>query len=176
MHAKLLKVRAAIGEELLRMLIARFKMLRISNSLVPDQQVQESSVIYADPVFDTLLSLLLPKIEGLVGHDLHPTYSFARLYSANSVLKRHVDRAACEISVSIPIWSDSGTFDPIFFEIDDERKAVELEPGDIVLFRGCELPHWRDPATSEHFLIFLHYVNAAGPHSSWKYDKREHLA
>ena len=81
-------------------------------------------------------------------------------------LEKHTDRAACEISISIHISSNIKEHWPIFIKTPDvvamnsksskqktfteiEKKGdvvgVRLNPGDGVLYKGCERPHWRDP-------------------------------
>ena len=54
--------------------------------------------------------------------------------------------------------------------------VADLGPGDAMLYRGCECPHWRDAFDGEQCAqVFLHYVDADGPYSEWRYDKRERL-
>ncbi len=54
--------------------------------------------------------------------------------------------------------------------------AVDLHPGDAVLFRGIERTHWRDAYDGEAAVqLFLHYVDRDGPYREWKFDKRAHL-
>ena len=50
---------------------------------------------------------------------------------------------------------------------------IMLEEGDAVLYRGCEVVHWREPYTEGTKLAqaFLHYVDANGPYTEWKNDK-----
>lgn len=168
-----LQVRAAISNGVLELLAARLEMLHTNiNSLRKDTQVEGSLVVSGDPVFDTLMLSMLPRIEALVKCSLYPTYSFGRLYQRQSVLNKHTDRAACEFSVSIPIWSEHGKIDPLYFE---GHGSKYLNFGDFVVYRGCEIAHWREPATGEFFAVFLHYVDATGPSASWKYDKRQYI-
>ena len=49
-----------------------------------------------------------------------------------------------------------------------------LEEGDAVLYKGCEVDHWREPYTEGTKLaqVFLHYVDANGPYTEWKNDKK----
>ena len=54
-----------------------------------------------------------------------------------------------------------------------------MEPGDIVIYRGCDLAHWRDPFNapedSWHIQAFFHYVDANGPYPEFKWDRRPML-
>ena len=57
---------------------------------------------------------------------------------------------------------------------------ADLEPGDLVIYRGCDLEHWREPFTIEdenawHVQGFFHYVDKNGPFKDYKFDKRESL-
>ena len=58
---------------------------------------------------------------------------------------------------------------PIFIT----NTAVMLEEGDAVLYKGCEVEHWREPYTegTKQAQVFLHYVDANGPYTEWKNDK-----
>jgi hypothetical protein len=43
-----------------------------------------------------------------------------------------------------------------------EGKEVKLDIGDMLIYSGCELEHWREPFTGENCgQVFLHYNNAA---------------
>ena len=52
--------------------------------------------------------------------------------------------------------------------------AVMLEEGDAVLYKGCEVDHWREPYTegTKQAQVFLHYVDANGPYTECKNDKK----
>ncbi|MBU6338549.1 MAG: hypothetical protein KGQ36_01045 [Rickettsiales bacterium] len=47
----------------------------------------------------------------------------------------------------------------------------------MLIYRGCELEHWREPCDSNGCgQVFLHYNNAAMPHAEEnKYDRRAHI-
>lgn len=145
-----------------------------------DVQCPLSPSIYGDPVFDTLLEKVRPEIEKLTGLSLLPTYSYARLYKPDDELKPHIDRKQCEISATItlgydgklwPIWTSEST-DPT-----DNPKSFDIEIGDILLYRGMEINHWRKPYKEgkRQCQVFLHYVDANGKYADFVYDKREKL-
>jgi hypothetical protein len=51
-----------------------------------------------------------------------------------------------------------------------------MAQGDAVLYRGMEKHHWRKKFKGEwQAQVFLHYVDADGPHKEWKFDKRPSL-
>ena len=53
---------------------------------------------------------------------------------------------------------------------------VSLEPGDMIIYRGCDVYHWREPYLGlNHAQVFLHYNDLAGPYRK-QYDGRPILA
>jgi hypothetical protein len=141
-----------------------------------DSQVPNSPHAYGDPFFDLLLERLLPRIEEASGARLFPTYSYFRVYVGGATLSRHTDRPSCEISVTANLGYDSEKIWPIFVESQGQVSAVPLAPGDALLYRGIELPHWREQFEGQRAVqAFLHYVDQNGPHQEWRYDKRPDL-
>ena len=53
-----------------------------------------------------------------------------------------------------------------------------MNVGDAVVYKGCELYHWREKYIEGQWQaqVFLHYVDANGPHAQEKYDRRNKLA
>jgi hypothetical protein len=131
---------------------------------------------YGDPTFDGLLEYLRPRIEAASGLSLYPTYSYFRLYKRGDVLMRHLDRPACEISVTLNLAQSPNEPWPIFVERGNERYAARLSPGDALLYRGCECWHWREAFHGDRLVqVFLHYVDRNGPHRAEKFDRRQTL-
>ena len=121
-----------------------------------DQQVPNTYSIYGDPVFDTLLMKMLPVMNRETGLDVIPTYSYARIYKKGDILKRHKDRPSCEISTTLNLGGDPWS---IFLE----GEKVDLNVGDMLIYEGCKLEHWREPFEGEHCgQVFLHYNNKKG--------------
>jgi hypothetical protein len=156
-----------------------------------DVQVPGAYSVYADFVMETLLMKVLPVMKEKTGMDLIPTYSYARVYQTGSELKRHKDRPSCEISTTLNLGGDNW---PIFIDptgsnnVIDEYKnihkpgapkgvKVDLKPGDMLIYSGCELEHWREPFQGELCgQVFLHYNHADGQFAkSNLYDKRPML-
>jgi len=129
-----------------------------------DQQIPETYSHYADIVMETLLQKVKPIMEKESGVKLTETYSYARIYKKGDELKRHKDRYSCEISTTMNLGGDDW---PIFLEPSGEegKKGVEvnLKPGDMLMYRGCELEHWREPFKGKDCgQVFLHYNDASG--------------
>lgn len=129
---------------------------------------------YNCSVFNGLLLELLPVLEDVAQEQLWPTYSYARIYRRGASLKPHLDRAACEITASITLSTSSELPWPICLESrTGEAIAIGAGPGDLVVFQGTELKHWRDQLQGERQLqLFLHYVRKAGPFSHLRFDAR----
>ncbi len=135
------------------------------------------NVKYGDLVTESLLLTLQPLVERLVNKKLSPTYSYLRVYKKNDSLKCHTDRDACEYSLTLPITFQSDYLWPIFIKDKNDVKIdVELDKGDILLYKGCEVPHGRDPFTGELWIqVFLHYVDPLGEKAGYIFDKRRNL-
>ena len=141
-----------------------------------DRMVPDAPAGYAHPCMEMLLLQLLPTVEALISRPLFPTYSYFRVYRKGCELRRHKDRPACEISVSLCLGCDAAEPYPLFVEGLTGIVGARMEPGDAVIYKGTEVPHWREPFEGEaNTQVFLHYVDQAGPHAAWRYDKRERL-
>ncbi len=147
---------------------SRLKHRTNFTSFDTEQSDQGDTMFYGDPVTDALLVTKKDLMEKETNLKLLPTYTFWRMYTYGADLKKHKDRPSCEYSVTVKINSD-GVKWPIYME----GAAIELENGDAVIYRGCDLAHWRDNFEGDwHAQVFLHYVNANGPHKEWYKDKR----
>ena len=132
---------------------------------------------YGDPIMDTLLNLSLEQMQTLTAKELIPTYSYHRLYTQGTELKRHKDRASCEISTTICIGYNSDYNWPMFISKQEEDKGepVYLNPGDCIIYSGCDLYHWREPFKGKnHAQVFLHYNEKNGEFNNI-YDNRKVL-
>ena len=143
-----------------------------------DYQIPGSYSKYADWVMETLLMFMIPVMKAKTGLELIPTYSYTRLYEKGNILRRHKDRPSCEISTTLHLGGDEW---PIFldpsgqdFVIDEPKNIikpgapkgvqVDLKVGDMLIYSGCELEHWREPFQGNICSqVFLHYNHANGP-------------
>lgn len=132
---------------------------------------------YGDPLIETMLQTSLPLVEETCGKELDPTYSYMRVYQPGEELEPHVDRPSCEISVSVNVAS-KGEPSPIWMCYkNNEPHAYTLNPGDAVVYKGCEARHWRKPFKLDQLNVqfMLHYVDRRGPHAGRKFDTRPNL-
>jgi hypothetical protein len=142
-----------------------------------DGQVPDTPCSYGDRMMDGLLNSMLPEVQTISGLLVFPTYSYIRVYKKGDVLKRHVDRPACEISVSLCLGYDAAEPWPLWIEGPQGTRGVTLEKGEALLYRGMECPHWRDEFHGKRLAqVFLHYVDQHGPNAEWKFDKRTSLS
>jgi hypothetical protein len=137
-----------------------------------DPQAPNSSAVYNYMPFVRLLVEKVPEVSELLGEKVLPTYTYARVYKAGSELLRHRDRPACEISLTLNLSKDSDW--PIYFQRPDSSETcIELQPGDAVVYLGCQADHWREAfAGNEYTQLFMHYVKSNGP-VSWAYFDRQ---
>ena len=132
---------------------------------------------YADPLIETVLLNSLPLVSEVCGRELYPTYSYMRVYQPGEELEPHVDRPSCEISVTVNVAS-KGRPSPIWMHYKDNQPcSYTLNPGDAVIYKGCEAKHWRDTFKSDQLNVqfMLHYVNKNGPHADRIFDTRPNL-
>jgi hypothetical protein len=169
--------RPMVGKALCSFLYGYVGRLLDSGSLpTTDEQVPNAPGCYADPLMEALLESLIPSVGELTGIDVQPTYSYFRVYRHGDVLRKHYDRSACEVSVSLTLGGGQGPAWPIWIDSRGGPQAISLEPGDALLYRGIELAHWRERFEGERVAqVFLHYVDAQGPCREWIYNKRESL-
>lgn len=161
-------------------LTKELKRLVNEKKTVKDEQCPLSEAIHGTVTFDKLLSDLTPHFEAASGLKLFPTYSYARLYNTqDEELKIHRDRPACEISASLTLDFEGDVW-PIYMGANEDKSnatEIKMNVGDAVMYRGCDIHHWREPYKEGKWQaqVFLHYVDQNGPHAEWKYDKRESL-
>ena len=143
-----------------------------------DEQVPDTYSHYGDVAMETLLEKLQPRIEAESELKLYPTYSYARIYKKGDVLHRHTDRYSCEVSSTMNLGGD-----PWELFIDPtggtgkSGKAILMEPGDLVMYRGCDLEHWREEFEGENCgQVFFHYNDTSAKEANEnKYDTRPFL-
>ena len=143
-----------------------------------DNQIPHTYSHYADIAMETLMLKCQPKMEEVTGLKLYPAYTYARIYKKGDELKRHKDRFSCEISTTMNLGGDDW---PIYLEPSGEtgKKGikVDLKQGDMLVYSGCELEHWREKFKGKECVqVFLHYNNRKTPGAKDNmFDKRPHL-
>ena len=113
---------------------------------------------------ETLLERVLPKMMQVTELTLVPTYSYARIYKWGDILHRHKDRPSCEISCTLNLGGDDW---PIYLDptggYGNKGKKINLRPGDMLAYSGCDLEHWRETFEGKDCCqVFLHYNSTSG--------------
>ena len=133
-----------------------------------NQQIPNTYSSYSDIAMETLMLKCQPIMEKITGLKLYPSYTYAR----------HKDRFSCEISTTMNLGGDDW---PIYLEPSGEvgKKGIKvnLKPGDMLVYSGCELEHWRNKFKGKDCAqVFLHYNNRKTPGAKDNmFDKRPHL-
>jgi hypothetical protein len=164
----------------------------------PDAQVDGAHSVYGDTLMETLMHFCRPHLEILTGLELAPTYTYYRVYRPGAELFRHKDRPSCEVSMTLCLgykytdvsndyhWgmyvdqaSCNIPFGPNgeFISNNQPGYMVKQNPGDLIVYRGCEIEHWRDKFIaglgSYQVQAFFHYIDKNGPYyPEFLYDKR----
>jgi hypothetical protein len=168
---KFLVLREFVAPEWASEMAKTFKIFCESECIPGDHQDPLGSSYYGFPCFSEMFYEKISHLNNLLGLKLLPTYHYARVYRSGSALRPHVDRDACEISVSVHLGADGPW--PIYFgEVGGKAKGVELGVGDAVIYLGREITHWREPYGGEYYVqSFLHYVNSRGDFANLVNDK-----
>ena len=153
-------------------------------------QIPNTYSQYSNVAMETLMLKCQPGMEKATGLKLYPAYTYARIYKKGDVLKRHKDRFSCEISTTLNLGGNTW---PIYLspnenvgvpndkDITSVSKAkgikVDLDPGDMLVYRGRELEHWREKFKGKECVqAFLHYNDSKTPGAKENiFDKRLHL-
>lgn len=171
-------VKSAVSKEL-RDHITQYALFdEMQNFIYGDGQVNSAHSKYADPAMESILISLQDIMEAQTGLSLFPTYSYYRVYRNGNELDRHIDRPACEISATVCFnysYENTNYNWPIYLE----NLEIIQRPGDLLIYKGCEITHWRNKfdfiEDSWQVQGFFHYVDANGPNAGEKWDGRESL-
>ena len=155
-----------------------------------DEQIPNTYSSYGNIAMETLMLKCQPIMEKTTGLKLDPNYTYARIYKKGDELKRHKDRFSCEISTTMNLGGDDW---PIYLSPNENvgepdgkniraaSKAkgvkVDLKPGDMLVYRGVELEHWREKFKGKKCVqVFFHYNNRETPGAKKNiFYKRPHL-
>jgi hypothetical protein len=168
-------VKNAISKDLCDISV-NYTLFDETNNFTPEvvgSQVPGAHSKHGDSLMESMLLYVLPIIEKNTGLKVFPTYSYYRVYRPGASLLPHKDRESCEISASLFLGRN---YNGESWKLYIEGSGYSMEPGDMIIYRGTELNHYRyefeAPEQSYHSQVFLHYVDQNGPYSEYKYDKR----
>ena len=108
-------------------------------------------VLHNDPAARTLHSPLTPLVSRLAGEPLKPSFTYLIKYLEGATLERHRDREQCAVTAVLQVDFDpapaGATPWPLIFVTPDGPKDVLLACGDLIVFRGTAIEHYREPLT-----------------------------
>jgi len=197
---KYLNLKKIIPTDLCR-IVTQYALLKeelaFTPEIGPNAQVKNAHASYSDTLMETMMNFLLPHMEMNTGLSLCPTYTYYRVYRPGMILNRHKDRPSCEISTTVCFgfnynyvdseyrWgmyvdkasSDTAGPNGEFISAGNPGELITQNPGDLIIYRGCEIEHWRDPFIagpgSYQVQAFFHYIDKDGPYyPEYSYDKR----
>ena len=144
-----------------------------------DEQIPNTFSCYGDTFMETLMMKVLPVMEKHTALKLLPTYSYTRAYKKGDELKRHKDRPSCQISTTLHLGGNEWPIyiDPTGGDNVPTGNRVDLKIGDMLVYSGCELEHWREPFKGNVCVqTFLHYNDSNGRFGKENiFDKRPML-
>jgi predicted 2-oxoglutarate/Fe(II)-dependent dioxygenase YbiX len=148
-----------------------FKVYSENKNSDGDPQAPNSRSEYNYISFLELLCEKTHQVSSILEETVLPTYAYSRVYYGGSVLERHRDRDACEISLTLHLDGDKSW--PIFIQTPEgEERSVILEPGDAMMYLGKIADHWRDAYEGDYYTqVFLHYVRSRGDCAYVYFDK-----
>lgn len=144
------------------------------NNLKGDSQIPTSHSKHNYISFLELLCEKTPEVSEILEETVLPTYTYCRVYKNGSILEKHSDRDACEISLTLHLGGDKSWL--IWIKTPEgENRSVELNPGDAMLYLGTVAEHWRDQYEGEEYVqVFLHYVRSRGECAYTYFDIEKH--
>ena len=158
----------------------------------PKDSLQKSHGSYCFPPAVALHHWMRNALRDVLDLRLKETYSYTRKYERGAYLKAHTDRPSCEISTTIcldyktddntpwKIWGNGKENwilrkqfqEDIWNEVQNipHRERLKngsvqlaLEPGDVLVYQGPNMCHWRDYLLGEYsYHMFLHFHNSSG--------------
>lgn len=99
-------------------------------------------------------------VQSVADEQLKPSYCYLSVYPQGSELVRHTDRPQCRWNASITFARTSKDCWPIYVEGPRGVQAISAELGEVVVYRGTDVPHWRKPLPEGTATVcFFHFVN-----------------
>jgi hypothetical protein len=138
--------------------------LRTGTLHLGDGQSPLRYIAYNDPVARFFHQQLTAAVTAFAGEPVKASYVYLASYQPGAILEKHTDREQCEFSVTLCLdYSPeprNATPWPLHLHKTSGEVTVFQAIGDALLYRGCQLPHSRDPLPEGHTStsIFFHYV------------------
>jgi len=149
-----------IDKENCKKLAGRIKEKEKENQFFFDQQCLNSPAFRN--LLDDLANYLKPIIEKTLDCELWTTYNYCRIYKKGEILVPHKDKNQCEIALSITLDYENSKPWPIHIFSNTEQEVVDinLDIGDVLIYKGFEILHWRNQfdGPGDQIQAFLFYA------------------
>jgi hypothetical protein len=138
------------------------RLVRNGGMYLGDGQASRRYACHNEGVSRFFHHQLTDAISEIVGEKVKPSYTYLVSYQGGAELEKHVDREQCEFTLSLlidyPPERDSQW--PLCIEAGGRTVELTQNIGEGLLFRGCELPHFRPklPQGCTSTSMLLHYV------------------
>jgi len=119
---------------------------------------------YNDPVARFFHQQLTAAMSAFAGEPLKASYVYLASYQPGAILEKHTDREQCDFSITLCLdySPEPSSATPWPLQLHKKSGTVKIFQaiGDALLYRGCQLPHSRDPLPQGQTStsIFFHYV------------------
>lgn len=142
----------------------KYALQNIDKGNMKDDQAPGSPSFYQDKEMVILHQKLLPTLEEFLKLKLYPTFCYYRTYRTGAILRAHKDRKACEISISLNLGQKGKPWDLWLLDYEENAHNITLSPGDGLIYRGCQLTHWRGKLVDTDYVsqVFFFFVDPHG--------------
>jgi hypothetical protein len=140
------------------------RLIREGEFQLGDTQSLRRYVAYNESVARFYHQQLAGTVSCVVGVPVKPSYVYVASYQSGAELPRHIDREQCEYTITLCVDHSPEPVNesawPIYLETGEGTVAVFQGIGDALLFKGRQLPHYRNtlPVGFTSTSIFFHYV------------------
>jgi hypothetical protein len=168
---------------------SNYAFLKGRHFFSPDTTVSpKTHGVYGDTLMETLLLAYKGAVEEGVGLSLLPTYSYYRVYQSGEELPKQKMGPSNEITAVLCLGFNYGDEDESQYnwrlslecpkEGERSHESLKTYRGNMVVFRGNILRHWRESYTkspgSWYAEVYLNYITADGPYAGvCDFDGRE---
>ena len=137
----------------------------------PSAEHDQTLNFVSNDILLVLHTLLTSRVEEITGNTkLYPTYYYGRTYLRGADMFAHKDRGACQNSLTMNL-GQSHAFPFCIEKENGEYEEIDLQPGDAVIYRGCEWNHYRPVFEGDWYTqIFLHWVDGSPKNNEYRYE------
>lgn len=141
--------------------ISDIMVKKVQNNQYITENICTLSKCFYSMLPNNIIDKFRPLVTEFAKCNINFTYDYARIYPRSEVLPMHIDRIACQYSVTVCIRNTSDSW-PFWVTNPDTQisESFVMSPGDCLLYKGCEVPHWRDPNPyADVYQVFLHFCD-----------------